>query len=194
MFRALDPAWQADMARVGATRALIKEQSLWAIWVYRFGRRVDRRPAGVRRDILLRVYWLLFRIVETLTGISLPKSCVIGKGLRIWHFGGIFINGDAVLGENCTLRHGVTVGNREEGGGSPVIGDNVELGAYAQILGCVHIVNDCKIGAMALVLTDVPAGSTAVGQPARIVKRHASTLAPCDLVHPFMLGGRRGGD
>jgi serine O-acetyltransferase len=194
MFRALDPAWQADMARVGATRALIKEQSLWAIWVYRFGRRVDRRPAGVRRDILLRVYWLLFRIVETLTGISLPKSCVIGKGLRIWHFGSIFINGDAVLGENCTLRHGVTVGNREEGGGSPVIGDNVELGAYAQILGSVHIGNDCKIGAMALVLTDVPAGSTAVGQPARIVKRHASTLAPCDLVHPFMLGGRRGSD
>ncbi len=172
MFGARDPAWQADVARVGAPRAFLKEQSLWAIWVYRFGRRVDRRPAGVRHHILLRVYWLLFRIVETLTGISLPKSCLIGKGLRIWHFGGVFINGQAVLGENCTLRQGVTIGNRDEGGGSPIIGDDVELGAYAQILGEVRIGDGCRIGAMALVLSDVPAGATAVGQPARIVTRH----------------------
>jgi serine O-acetyltransferase len=196
MFGARDPAWQADVARVGAPRALLKEQSLWAIWVYRFGRRVDCRPAGIRRDILSRVYWLLFRIVETLTGISLPKSCAIGKGLRIWHFGGVFINGEAVLGDNCTLRHGVTIGNREEGGGSPIIGDNVELGAYAQILGDIRIGNDCKIGAMALVLTDIPAGSTAVGQPARIVTRHAldAPLVARDLVRPIKLGGRRGSD
>jgi serine O-acetyltransferase len=196
MFGARDPAWQADVARVGVPRALLKEQSLWAIWVYRFGRRVDRRPAGVRRYILLRVYWLLFRFVETLTGISLPKSCVIGKGLRIWHFGGVFINGEAVLGENCTLRHGVTIGNREEGGGSPILGDNVELGAYAQILGDIRIGNDCKIGAMALVLTDIPPGSTAVGQPARIVTRHAlnAPLVACDSVRPIKLGGRRGSD
>jgi len=196
VFGARDPAWQADVARVGTPRAFLKEQSLWAIWVYRFGRRVDRRPVGFRRDILLRVYWLLFRIVETLTGISLPKSCAIGKGLRIWHFGGVFINGEAILGENCTLRHGVTIGNREEGAGSPIIGDNVELGAYAQILGDIRIGNDCKIGAMALVLTDIPPGSTAVGQPARIVTRHTfnAPLAICDPVRPIKLGGRRGSD
>jgi len=116
---ARDPDWQADLARIDAPRAFLKEQSLWAIWVYRFGRRVDRRPRGIRRYLFSRLYWLLFRIVETVTGISLPKSCVIGKGLRIWHFGGVFLNGDAVLGENCTLRQGVTIGNREEGGGSP---------------------------------------------------------------------------
>jgi serine O-acetyltransferase len=196
MFGARDPAWQADVARVGVPRALLKEQSLWAIWVYRFGRRVDRRPAGIRRDVLLRVYWLLFRIVETLTGISLPKSCDIGKGLRIWHFGGVFINGEAVLGENCTLRHGVTIGNREEGGRSPIIGDNVELGAYAQILGDIHIGDDCKVGAMALVLSDIPPGSTAVGQPARIVTRRIPDrpLVACDRVRPIKLGGLRGSD
>jgi serine O-acetyltransferase len=136
---ARDPDWQADLARIDAPRAFLKEQSLWAIWVYRFGRRVDARPAGLRRHLFSRLYWLLFRIVETVTGISLPKSCVIGKGLRIWHFGGVFLNGDAVLGENCTLRQGVTIGNREEGGGSPHIGDNVEFGAYAQVLGPVRI-------------------------------------------------------
>jgi len=169
MFGARDPAWRADVARVGAPRAFLKEQSLWAIWVYRFGRRVDRRPAGLRRRMLLGVYWFLFRIAETLTGISLPKSCVIGKGLRIWHFGGIFINASTVIGENCTLRHGVTIGDRHEDGAAPVLGDHVELGACAQILGGVHIGNHCKIGAMTLVLTDMPPGSTAVGIPARVV-------------------------
>ncbi len=196
MFGGRDPAWQADMARVGVPRAFFKEQSLWAIWVYRFGQRVDRRPAGIRRDGLLRVYWLLFRVVETLTGISLPKSCTIGQGLRIWHFGNVFLNANAVLGKNCTLRQGVTIGNREDGGGSPILGDNVELGAYAQLLGDIRIGNNCKIGAMALVLTDIPPGSTAVGQPARIVTRHA--LNPVTVAgepaQPIILRGRRGND
>src|SRR6185437_9691115 len=156
-----DPDWQADLARIDAPRAFLKEQSLWAIWVYRFGRRVDRRPAGLRRSVFSRFYWFLFRVVETLTGISLPKSCVIGPGLRIWHFGGVFINGDAVIGRNCTLRQGVTVGNRHEGGPSPILGDNVELGAYAQVLGGVHVGNHSRIGAMALVLTDVRPHATA---------------------------------
>jgi serine O-acetyltransferase len=164
-----DLAWQADLARVGARRPFIKEQSLWAIWVYRFGRRVDQRPAGFKKRILLFVYWFLFRIVETATGISLPKSCLIGKGLRIWHFGGVFIHGNAKIGEVCTLRHGVTIGNRHNSDEAPTLGDNVELGAYAQILGKVHIGNNCKIGALTVVMEDMPDGSTAVGQSARII-------------------------
>lgn len=192
MFGAHDPAWQADLARIGAPRPFLKEQSLWAIWVYRFGRRVDRRPPGLRRRVLLRLYWLLFRIAETVTGISLPKSCAIGKGLRIWHFGGVFINGDAVIGENCTLRHGVTIGNREEGGGAPVIGDNVEFGVYAQVLGEVHIGDGCKIGAMAVVLSDIPAGSTAVGQPARIITKSGPPVMLRE--RPIRMGERCGND
>lgn len=172
-----DPDWKADLARVGQKRALFKEQSLWAIWVYRFGRRIDRRRSGIAKRVLLLIYWFLFRTVETLTGISLPKSCVIGKGLRIWHFGGIFVNGSAVIGENCTLRQGVTIGNRYEGDASPVLGDHVELGAYAQILGNVRIGNYCRIGAMTVVLTDVPDGATAVGQPARIVADEPISIA-----------------
>lgn len=164
-----DPAWQADLARVGAKRAFLKEQSLWAIWVYRFGRRVDQRPDGTKRRVLLAIYWLLFRIAEIVTGISLPKTCVIGKGLRIWHFGGVFIHGHAAIGENCTLRQGVTIGNRYIDGAAPILGDNVELGAYAQILGDVRIGSGCKIGAMTVVITDMPDGSTAVGPQARII-------------------------
>ena len=181
-----DPAWRADLARVGTARAWLTEQSLWAIWVYRFGRRVDRLRPGIRKKALLRFYWFLFRLAETVTGISLPKSCVIGNGLRIWHFGGVFVNPAAIIGENCTLRQGVTIGNRHEGGGSPVLGDGVELGAYAQILGDVRIGNHCRIGAMAIVLTNIPDGATAVGQPARVVP-----YKPMSLVNP---GRERGGE
>jgi serine O-acetyltransferase len=67
------------------------------------------------------------------------------------------------------MRQGVTIGNRHDDGGSPVLGDEVDLGAYAQILGEVRVGNRCRIGAMAVVLTNIPDGATAVGQPARVV-------------------------
>ncbi|WP_423595104.1 serine acetyltransferase [Roseateles sp. MS654] len=162
-------AWAADLARCGGRAALHREQSLWAIRVHRFGQRVDAMPQGFGRRWRTRLYWLLFRAVETLTGISLPKECRIGPGLRIWHFGGIFVNPATVIGANCTLRQGVTLGNRVEGGPCPVLEDGVELGAYAQVLGGVRLGAGCKVGAMAVVLTDVPPGATAVGNPARIL-------------------------
>lgn len=163
-----DPDWRADLARY-PNRPWLKEQSIWAIAVYRFGRRVDRRQDGLLKWILERWYWFIYRFVETLTGISLSKSVVIGPGLRIWHFGNIFIHPAVQIGANCTLRQGVTIGNRVEGGPVPNIDDNVEFGAYAQVLGGIRIGANARIGAMAVVLQDVPAGATAVGNPARII-------------------------
>lgn len=165
-----DTDWEADLARYPAPRPMLKEQSLWAVWVYRYGRRVDRMSDGPLKKLATVFYWLLFRLVETLIGVSLPKAAEIGPGLRVWHFGNIFIHPQARLGANCTLRQGVTIGNRVEDGPVPVVGDNVEFGAYAQVLGGIRIGNNCKIGAMALVLKDVPDGCTAVGSPARIIR------------------------
>ena len=114
----MDQDWVSDLQRAGGSRrALLREQSLWAIWVYRFGRRVDARRDGVRKKCLLSCYWALHRMVETLTGIGLPKAAQIGPGLRIWHFGGIFIHPGVVMGANCTLRQGVTLGDKGDGGG-----------------------------------------------------------------------------
>ena len=160
--------WQADKARY-PKRAWLKEQSYWAVAVYRFGRWIDAHPDRAFFWGGAKLYWLLQRVVETLTGISIYKSCRIGPGLRIWHFGGIFLHSDVVIGSNCTLRQGVTIGNRVEGGPVPVVGDNVEFGAYAQVLGGVRIGDGAKIGAMSVVLCDVPTGATAVGNPARII-------------------------
>ncbi len=169
-----DPDWIEDLRRCGSKRPFLKEQSIWAIWVYRFGRRLERRREGLIKRMLTPIYWAMFRVVETAVGISLPKSARIGPGLRIWHFGGIFVHGDAVIGANCTLRHGVTIGNRYQDGPVPVIGDDVEFGAYAQALGGVRIGNGCRIGALCVVLIDMPDGTTAVGIPARIVSPEAA--------------------
>lgn len=168
-----DPDWQADLARY-PKRPWLKEQSIWAIAVYRFGRRNDRRRPCLRRIVADRLYWLAYRVVETLTGITLPKSVEVGPGLRIWHFGNIVVHPEAVLGARCTMRQGVTIGNRSEGGPVPVLEDDVELGAYAQVLGGIRIGRGAKVGAMSVVLCDVPPGATAVGIPARIIERVAS--------------------
>jgi len=165
-----DTDYEADLRRY-PRRPFLKEQSAWAVSVYRFGRRVDRRKTGFLKWLGGRWYWLAYRVVETLTGISIPKSVAVGPGLRIYHFGNVFVHADVKIGANCTLRQGVTIGNRHEGGPVPVLGDGVDLGAYAQVLGGVRIGNGAKIGAMSVVLCDVPPGATAVGIPAKLIQR-----------------------
>jgi serine O-acetyltransferase len=185
-----DPDWQADLARY-PRRPWLKEQSIWAIAVYRFGRRNDRRRPGTVKWLLDRFYWLAFRVTETLTGISIPKSVRVGPGLRIYHFGNIIVHADAEIGAGCVLRHGVTIGNRHEGGPVPVLEDGVELGAYAQILGGVRLGRGAKVGAMSVVLCDVPPGATAVGAPARIIPAPAAgatSAAPAPPAAPVWAG------
>lgn len=164
-----DQNWLADLARYPA-RPFLHEQSIWSIWLYRLGRRLYARRDSPLGWIAVKLYWLPYRLIETATGITLPVAADIGPGLRIWHFGNIIVHPETVIGCNCTLRQGVTIGNRHADGPVPQIGDNVEFGAYAQVLGGVKIGNNCKIGAMSVVLNDVPDGATAVGIPARIIE------------------------
>lgn len=167
-----DPDYLSDLARY-PRRPFLKEQSVWAIWVYRFGRRLLLQNPSTMRSIKLRIYWGMFRFIETTTGISISVDARIGPGLRIYHFGNIFVHSDAVIGRNCTLRQGVTIGSVDTGGLAPKIGDEVEFGAYAQAIGNIRIGSGAKIGAMSLVMSDVPAGGTAIGVPARIVATKA---------------------
>lgn len=111
------------------------------------------------------------RFIEVTTGISIPARCRIGAGLRIHHFGGIILHPTAVLGENCTLYHGVTIGDKGGAGGAAVIGDNVLLGAGAKILGELTIGDNVIVGANAVVTRDVPSDTVAVGSPARCHSR-----------------------
>jgi serine O-acetyltransferase len=117
---------------------------------------------------------VLQRLTEVWTGVSIPPAASIGPGLLILHFGGIVINGEAVIGSDCTLHHGVTIGNRTPGGRSPRLGDRVLVGAGAKLLGDIGVGDGAAIGANAVVLQDVPAGATAVGIPARVVSADRS--------------------
>jgi serine O-acetyltransferase len=166
---ATDHDWQADVARWGLGRVPWREQSLWALWVYRFGRRADAQPAGLVQTLMLLAYKLLNTPVKTLTGISIQKDTRIGPGLQIWHFGNVVVHPQTVIGANCTLRQGVSLGERYEGGPCPVLEDDVDLGSHAHVLGSVRLGKGCRVGAMAVVLCDVPAGYTAAGNPARVL-------------------------
>lgn len=109
-----------------------------------------------------------------ITGIELPCEVTIGHNFVIDHFGGIVISGYATFGDNCRIRNGVVVGlKRASEPCAPRIGNNVDIGAGAKILGPITIGDNVVIGANAVVTIDVPANSIAVGVPAVI--RSAST-------------------
>lgn len=148
----------------------ILRPGLWVMAVYRFGRwRYGIRPRLLRMPFSL-AYRLLAVAITIVTGVELPCETKIGQRLRIEHPGGIVVSGDACLGDDVILRNGVTIGLRRTGvRGSPRIGNRVDIGAGAKILGEIVIGDDVTIGANAVVLCDVPSDSVAVGVPA-IVK------------------------
>lgn len=150
----------------------LSRQGLWVMVVYRFGRwRYGIGPRWLRLPFSF-LYKVLQKVMEILTGIELPCEVTLGKRFRIDHFGAIVISGDATFGDDCIIRNGVTVGLRNTGQrGAPVIGNRVDIGAGAKILGPIHIGDDVAIGANAVVIRDVPPNSIAVGVPARVMPR-----------------------
>ncbi len=147
-------------------------QGFWVMVAYRFGRwRYSIRSRAMRMPFSA-VYRVLKLASQILTGIDLPCEATVGRNFRIEHFGGIIISGDAVLGDDVVIRNGVTIGLKKMGEpGSPVIGNRVEIGAGAKVLGRIRIGDDVQIGANAVVIRDVPPGHMAVGVPARNIPR-----------------------
>jgi serine O-acetyltransferase len=156
-------------------------QGFWALAVYRFGRwRYGVRPVLLRKLFSL-IYKVLYKAVQVLTGIELPCEVEIGRNFVIDHFGGIVVSGYARFGDNCRIRNGVVVGlKRVEEPCAPVIGDNVDIGAGAKVLGAIRVGNNVSIGANAVVLTDVPDNSVAAGVPAVIKPRRAASPTPLE--------------
>lgn len=107
------------------------------------------------------------------TGIEIHPGAEIGKGFFIDHGSGVIIGETTIIGDNCTLYQGVTLGGtgKEHGKRHPTLGNNVMVSAGAKILGSFKIGDNSKIGAGSVVLEEVPANSTVVGVPGRVVKR-----------------------
>jgi len=172
-----------DLLRYGLHGKLAwHEPSLYVVVWYRFGRWIMSQRSPLVRLLLRALHTPVFALLTLLTGIHLPRHAKIGGGLRIWHFGCIVINPDAVIGGNCTLRHGVTIGTRREDHDVPILGDNVDIGAGAKLLGRIRVGDNVSVGANAVVLHDVPSGHIAVGVPARSLKR--ATVSPAAVAAP----------
>ena len=170
------PFWstvRADVNRLrdedNSVRTLIRgllSQGFQALFVYRVFRWFHERGIPTQP-----IRFLCERFIEMTTGISIPAEATIGKGLRIHHFGGIVLRSGVILGEHCTIYHGVTLGDRGGHGGAPRVGHRVLIGAGAKLIGEIKVGDDCVIGANAVVHTSVPAQHLAVGVPATIKKR-----------------------
>src|SRR5579871_4574975 len=116
-------------------------------------------------------YLMFYRfLVEWLFGIEIPWNVKIGKNLTIFHGQALVMNNKVVIGENCTLRHCTTIGNKKLKDGSfsnsPVLGNNVDIGSNACIIGDIYIGDNVKIGCGAVVIRNVPNDHIAVGNPA----------------------------
>jgi serine O-acetyltransferase len=150
-------------------------QGFWALVVYRFGRwRYGVRPVLLRKCFSL-VYRVAFKGVQIVTGIELPCEVEIGRNFVIDHSGGIVVSGYARFGNDCRIRTGVVVGlARVEDPCAPVVGDDVDIGAGAKVLGRIRIGNNVRIGANAVVVDDVPDDHVAVGVPAVCKPRRAA--------------------
>jgi serine O-acetyltransferase len=150
----MEPDWSREAKRWFAWNP--PRSLLASIRAYQRGGLIARKIAVARHR-----FW------SVVTGADIPINSQLGGGLLIPHPNGIVIHPGAQIGVNCLLFQQVTIGHGP--GGIPTIGDHVDVGAGARILGRLHVGDHAIIGANAVVLSDVPTGATAVGVPARII-------------------------
>lgn len=136
---------------------------------FRFAQKLHRLPRRLRWLGLpylgayqFLMYWEL--------GIELNYKAAIGPRLTLHHGYATVIHDGVVIGSDCVLRHCTTLGSRRGENDCPVIGDNVDIGSNSVIIGKIRIGDGAKVGAGSVVIDDVPAGATAAGNPAKIVK------------------------
>lgn len=159
-------------------KIILLTQAIWATMVYRAGSwciRNRRRMGGLPRAAL-PFLTIIQKAIEVATGIEIPFSTRIGRGLYIGHFGQIILSSKTVLGEFCNISQGVTIGQAGRGNEqhAPIIGDRVYIAPGAKLFGKITIGNDVAIGANAVVTKDLPDNAVAVGVPARVINLNSS--------------------
>lgn len=148
------------------------EPGFWAVAIHRFGNWRMGVASPLLRAPLTMIYDAAHRLVSWVWGIDLPYTVRLGRRVRLWHHGGMIFSARGI-GDDVHLRHNTTLGvaRRSEPWNRPVIGDRVDVGVGACILGDVRVGEDSMVGANAVVLESCPAGSIIVGVPARPIRR-----------------------
>ena len=128
--------------------------------------------------------WISQRCVRR-TNIEIHPGAAIGRRLFIDHGTGVVIGETTIIGDDCTLYQGVTLGGtgKDKGKRHPTLGNNVLVGAGAKVLGPIEIHDNVRIAAGAVVLDEIPENCTAVGVPARVVRRNGAKIVDMDQVH-----------
>lgn len=163
--------FERDPAARNTPEVILCYPGFQAVLIYRLSNLMWK----AKLKLIARITANVGRII---TGIEIHPAAKIGKKLFIDHGIGVVIGETAVIGDGCTLYHGVTLGgvSWEKGKRHPTLGNDVIIGAGAKVLGPITLGNGSKIGSNAVVLEDVPSGTTVVGIPARTAKDSSGHL------------------
>ena len=158
-----------DVARYGGT--LRCHEYVWRLLYY------FRKSQTNKNRVLQYYYRIRYRVIRQQHGVEIPWQTRIGKGLYLGHVYNITVNGETVIGDNCNLHKGVTIGQTNRGNrkGTPVIGNNVWIGVNATIVGNIKVGDDVLIAPNAYVNCDIPSHSVVIGNPCLIRPKEQAT-------------------
>lgn len=168
MFKAIkeeiNNIYKNDPAATSILEVLLTYSGLHAVIAYRFAHKL------LKYKIPFFPRFISF-LARFFTGIEIHPGAVIGKNFFIDHGMGVVIGETTIIGDNCILYQGVTLGGtgKESGKRHPTLGDNIVVGSGAKVLGNITIGNNVRVGAGSVVITNVPNNSTVVGIPGRVV-------------------------
>ena len=172
----LDAIMERDPAATSRAEAMLLYSGFHALVFYRAANALHKRGHKLPARFISQS-------ARFLTGIEIHPGATIGKGLFIDHGSGVVIGETAIVGDNCTIYQGVTLGGtgKDTGKRHPTLGNNVMVGSGAKLLGNFKVGDNSKIAAGAVVLGEVPENSTAVGIPARVVRKKGEKIIEADL-------------
>lgn len=181
MFDGIRTVFDKDPA-AGNIFEVLMYQGLWALWIHQ----IAHFLYNLRIPVIPRLISQMSRLI---TGIEIHPGAKVGKRVFIDHGIGVVVGETAVIGDDVTMFQGVTLGGtgEEKGKRHPTIGNGVVIGAAAIVLGNINIGDNARIGAGSVVTKTVPANSTVVGNPARVVVlegKKVGTLAHGEMPDP----------
>jgi serine O-acetyltransferase len=179
LYRYFYPDDRVDqISTVAKIKKILLTQGIWALVVYRAGSWCVRNHRRYGLPVKFMLYGLTIcqKLCEIATGIEIPFTARIGRGLYIGHFGQIILSPMAVMGEFCNISQGITIGQAGRGDEQyvPIIGNRVYIGPGAKLFGKLTVGNDVAIGANAVVTRDLPDNAVAVGIPAKVINYNSS--------------------